>query len=105
MPKIILPMRDGVPFVAAQDGCLPNPAWAVIGAIRHLGQQWESQETTEILAPQKMELMDIYENGVQVEWLEFGSSLEWVTYMESATTKMARRTVVDLQIFLLFQTS
>lgn len=96
LPRFVLPMRDGDPFVAPQDGR------AVVGAILHLAPQFQETET---LSPQQKELLDVYENGIQCEWLECGSFLEWVTYMESATTKMARRTEADLQIFLLFQTS
>lgn len=49
---------------------MPNPAWASLHAIKALAQELQ-QVPSEERTPAHMDVLAIFNNGVDVEWVEF----------------------------------
>ena len=86
MQKVVLPcsMDGSLPFVAP-DGGLPCPALSTFNALRHLQGHPEAMEKAEGRAKAQME--KIFTKGVQVEWIECESFLQWQLHVETASVQ------------------
>ena len=77
--RFVLPMKDNRPDVTSE-GKLPCPALSLTVALHAVA----SRETE---GPKLPEIKRVLAAGVQVEWVEFGSFLEWQLYMEEASVQ------------------
>ena len=85
MQKTVLPCSaDGLPFVAT-DGSLPCSSLSTFNALKYLQEKPEELARAEPGAKEAME--KIFHTGVQVEWMEFATFLEWQLYVESASVQ------------------
>jgi hypothetical protein len=68
MPRFLLPcnMSQTQPFVAP-DGFLPCPCGLVVTAIRIVGEELKTLDAA-TLSPAQKDLLDVFENGIRVEW-------------------------------------
>lgn len=86
MQKMVLPCnQDGtLPFVA-QDG-LPCPALSTVNALRWLEQKRNYlKEKGEARAIQQIE--KVFNKGIQVEWIECESFLQWQLHVETSSAQ------------------
>ena len=86
MQKVVLPcnMDSSLPFVAP-DGSLPCPALSTINALRYLQGNPQAMAKAEPTAKAQME--KIFMRGVQVEWLECESFLQWQLHVETSSVQ------------------
>ena len=85
MQKIVLPKsQEGHPFVAP-DGGLPCCALSTVNALRWL----ESHEDKLVRGDPKAvaQIKRIHEEGVQVEWIQVSSFVEWQLHVEGAAVQ------------------
>ena len=86
MQKMVLPcnVEGTLPFVA-KDG-LPCPALSTVNALRWLEQKRDQlKEKGDFRAIQQIER--IFNRGVQVEWIECESFLQWQLYVETSSVQ------------------
>ena len=94
MTQVVLPMRDGQPYLTAE-GELPCPFMSTCTAINYNCQGETKQDPKD--DPQAwVEMKQIYQHGVQVEWQENKSYLEYMLRQEQASTQteVALKTLV-----------
>ena len=86
MQKAVLPcsMDGSRPFVAP-DGSLPCPALSTYNALRYLQGHPEAMAKAEARAKAQME--KIFTRGVQVEWIECASFLQWQLHVETSSVQ------------------
>ena len=86
MQKVVLPcnMDGSLPFVAP-GGALPCPALSTFNALRYLQNHPEAMAKAEPRAKAQMER--IWTKGVQVEWFECESFLQWQLHVETASVQ------------------
>ena len=86
MQKTVLPcsMDGSLPFVAP-DGGLPCPALSTFNALRYLQGHPEAMAKAEARAKAQME--KIFTKGVQVEWIECTSFLQWQLHVETSSVQ------------------
>ena len=81
MSKFVLPYSaEAMPFLAP-DGHLPCPALSTVNALRWLEANpdfLKSKGNNEAIA----QIKKIHEKGVQVEWVEYESFLQWQLAVE-----------------------
>ena len=85
MQQIILPMCDGKPYLTAE-GELPCPFMSTCTAIMY-NCQGETKQAPEDDPQAWVEMKQIFQNGVQVEWQENKSYLEYMLRQEQASTQ------------------
>ena len=86
MQKMVLPcnVEGTLPFVA-KDG-LPCPALSTVNALRWLEQKRDQlKEKGDVRAIQQIER--IFNRGIQVEWIECESFLQWQLYVETSSVQ------------------
>ena len=86
MQKVVLPcnMDNSLPFVAP-DGCLPCPALSTFNALKYLQGNPKAMANADDKAKSQME--KIFTRGVQVEWIESQSFLQWQLHVESSSVQ------------------
>ena len=86
MQKCVLPCSlDGsLPFVAP-DGGLPCPALSTFNALRYLQGHPEAMAKAEAKAQAQME--KVFMRGVQVEWMECATFLQWQLHVETSSVQ------------------
>lgn len=92
LPRLVLPCNGNgtLPFVAP-DGLLPNPAGLCVSAIRILGEEFSQMETSK-LTPAQLDLLQCYNEGLEVEWYPTDSFMGWVILQEASMQQSERRT-------------
>ena len=95
MQKVVLPcnMDRSLRFVA-HDGCLPCPALSTFTALRYLQGHPEAMANADDRAKSQME--KIFTRGVQVEWIESESFLQWQLYVESCSVRALAQVQPDI---------
>jgi hypothetical protein len=83
MARMVLPHFEGRPFVAP-DG-LPCPALSTVNALRVLESQGDAMPAGDPAA--RSQILKILQHGVQVEWTECRSFLEWQLQAEAAAVQ------------------
>ena len=88
MQKIVVPCNmDGtMPFVALGGG-LPSPALSTMNALRYLEGKPSLLADAEPRAKAQME--KVFTRGVQIEWLECESFLQWQLHVETASVQQS----------------
>ena len=86
MQKAVLPcsMDGSLPFVAPDNG-LPCPTLSTFNALRYLQGHPEAMANAEPRAKAQME--KIFMKGVQVEWIECASFLQWQLHVETSSVQ------------------
>ena len=84
MGRIVLPMKDGRAYVA-EDG-LPCPILSTVNAVKYLSTKYDD-EKTEWNSQGKAQLQRVLSEGLQVQWVECDSFLEWQLMCDQADTQ------------------
>ena len=86
MERTVLPCcMDGLrPFIAA-DGLLPCPSLSTFNALKHL--QDHPKEMAEAEPRAKAQIEKIFKTGVQVDWTECQSFLQWQLQVEASAAQ------------------
>ena len=95
MQKVVLPcnMDRSLPFVA-HDGCLPCPALSTFTALKYLQRHPKAMANADDRAKSQME--KIFTRGVQLEWIESESFLQWQWYVESSSVMAMEQVQPDI---------
>jgi hypothetical protein len=88
MGKVVLPCQGKLPYLTA-DGTLPSPILSAVNALKYLELHPDQLEHGDARA--KKEINMVINDGIQVEWVEFNSFLEWMLYTEGASVPSSVR--------------
>ena len=84
MAKVVLPHRQGVPFVAPGDK-LPCPFLSTCNALKALEKSPDKMKAAEARAIKDMQT--VFNTGVQVEWVEFEDYVDFMIYYEGVAVQ------------------
>ena len=82
--KIVLPHREGLPYVTV-DGKIPCPLLSTCNALKALQTQRDKLQGCDKRVVQEMQR--VFDQGLQVEWQEFGDYLAFMLYYEGAAVQ------------------
>lgn len=84
MHRFQLPMKGGRPFVC-KDGKLPCPAQSTLNALLYLQSKPELWANGDPGAVEN--LKQVFEEGLQVEWMACNTYMEWACFAESCAVQ------------------
>ena len=88
MGRVVLPCLGKLPYVT-KEGDLPSPILSTMNALRYLDLHPDQLERGDENAKKEINL--VIKDGIQVEWVEFNSFLEWMLYIEGASVQSSVR--------------